>query len=57
MPLLCAVARGSLACAALLLGARADPLTADARGVPALVWACAVGNIEIVKVGSKSAVN
>ena len=50
VPLLCSVAKGSLSCTSYLLENNADPLASDEKGLTAIVWACAVGNLEIVKV-------
>ena len=48
-PLLCAVSKGNFHCTSYLLEHKADPLIQNDNGLTPLVWACALGNLDIVK--------
>ena len=49
VPLLCAVSKGHFSCTSYLLQHDADPLIQDDKGLTPLLWACASGNLELVK--------
>ena len=48
-PLLCAVSRGHMRITSYLLEHKADPLIQNDNGLTPLAWACAQGNLDIVK--------
>jgi ankyrin repeat protein len=49
-PLLCAVAKGHYESTSILLEHHADPLIRNDNGLTPLVWASALGNLDIVQV-------
>lgn len=50
VPLLCAVSKSHFRCSSYLLECKADPLVKDDSNLSPIQWACAVGNLDIVKV-------